>query len=139
MGSKINNGDDEPIAEINITPFVDIVLVLLVIFMVTAHLITNRGIQLQLPKAASSEKIQNQKNVQISISADGKYMLDNKPTTLGQIRESMHNRDRNKEKIVVTLVADKGVIYDSVVRVMDVLRLEGVSDFALQLDPERTH
>lgn len=137
MGSKINNGDDEPIAEINITPFVDIVLVLLVIFMVTAHLITNRGIQLQLPKAASSEKIQNQKNVQISISADGKYMLENKSATLGQIRESMHNRDKNKEKIVVTLVVDKGVIYDSVVRVMDVLRLEGVSDFALQLDPER--
>jgi biopolymer transport protein ExbD len=136
MASKINNSDDDPIVDINITPFVDIVLVLLVIFMVTAHFMTNRGIHLQLPKAASSEKIKTIKNFQIVISADGKYMLENKVVTLNQIRNAMTSVAQDKEKISVTLTADKGVIYDSVIRVMDVLRLEGVSDFALQLEPE---
>lgn len=136
MASKINNSDDDPIVDINITPFVDIVLVLLVIFMVTAHFMTNRGIHLQLPKAASSEKIKTIKNFQIVISADGKYMLDNKVVTLNQIRNAMTSIAQEKEKIRVTLTADKGVIYDSVIRVMDVLRLEGISDFALQLEPE---
>lgn len=136
MASKINNSDDDPIVDINITPFVDIVLVLLVIFMVTAHFMTNRGIHLQLPKAASSEKIKTIKNFQIVISADGKYRMENKIVTLNQIRNAMTSVAQDKEKISVTLTADKGVIYDSVIRVMDVLRLEGVSDFALQLEPE---
>lgn len=136
MASKINNSDDDPIVDINITPFVDVVLVLLVIFMVTAHFMTNRGIHLQLPKAASSEKIKTIKNFQIVISADGKYRMENKIVTLNQIRNAMTIVAQDKEKISVTLTADKGVIYDSVIRVMDVLRLEGVSDFALQLEPE---
>ena len=60
------SGEEDAIVDINITPFVDVVLVLLVIFMVTAHFIVNRGMNLQLPKAASIDQIQRQKNFNIS-------------------------------------------------------------------------
>lgn len=136
MASKIGNNDDDPIVEINITPFVDIVLVLLVIFMVTAHVMVNRGIHLQLPKAASTEDLKSVKNFQIAISADGKLMLNNKPVTLEQMKAILSQESHeNKEKTIVTLTADKGVIYDTLVQVMDVLRLQGISNFALQLEP----
>jgi biopolymer transport protein ExbD len=70
MAGKIGGGD-EPIVDINITPFVDVVLVLLVIFMVTAHFIVNKGMKLELPKAVTAEQLQNQKTFNISINISG--------------------------------------------------------------------
>jgi len=138
MGNRINQNDDDAIVEINITPFVDIVLVLLVIFMVTAHLITNRGIPLQLPKGQTSEKINTTKNLQILITADGKFLLDKKWITLEQLKQSVGLFSLNrKEKVTVTISADKGVAYESVIQLMDALRSQGVLDFALQIEPER--
>lgn len=130
------NNDDDAIVDINITPFVDVVLVLLVIFMVTAHFIVSRGMNLQLPKAASIEQIKRQKNLNISISKDGRYSLDGHAANLDDIKNAAKMATQNKEEVVVTLSADKGVIYESVIQVMDQLRLNGVSNFALQLEPE---
>jgi biopolymer transport protein ExbD len=136
MGSKINYEDDA-IVDINITPFVDVVLVLLVIFMVTAQFIVNKGMNLQLPKAASVEQLKRQKNLNIAISQDSRYALDGKSVKLDQIKKAAQTALQNKQNVVVTLSADKGVIYDSVIHVMDELRLLGVSNFALQLEPEQ--
>ena len=135
MAIRMNN-DDDAICDINITPFVDVVLVLLIIFMVTAHFIVNRGMNLQLPKAASIEQIKHQKNFNISIAKDSKYMLDGHSVSLEDITNSAKAATQNKEEVVVTLSADKGVVYDAVIHVMDQLRLNGVSNFALQLEPE---
>lgn len=135
MAIRMNN-DDDAIVDINITPFVDVVLVLLVIFMVTAHFIVSRGMNLQLPKAASIEQIKRQKNLNISISKDGRYSLDGHAANLDDIKNAAKMATQNKEEVVVTLSADKGVIYESVIQVMDQLRLNGVSNFALQLEPE---
>ncbi|MES2614346.1 MAG: biopolymer transporter ExbD [Bdellovibrionota bacterium] len=135
MAMRMSN-DDEAIVDINITPFVDVVLVLLVIFMVTAHFIVNRGMNLQLPKAASIEKIKRQKNFNISISKESKYSLDGRVVKLEDIKNAAITAVQSKEEVVVTLSADRGVVYDSVIRVMDELRLNGVSNFALQLEPE---
>lgn len=136
MAFKMNH-DDDAIVDINITPFVDVVLVLLVIFMVTAHFIVNKGMNLQLPKAASVEQIKRQKNMNISISKNSAYMLDGHSASLEEIKNAAKLASQNKEEVVATLSADKGVIYDSVIQVMDQLRLNGVSNFALQLEPER--
>lgn len=135
MAIRMNNEEDA-IVDINITPFVDVVLVLLVIFMVTAHFIVNRGMNLQLPKAASVEQIKRQKNFNISISKDNHYSLDGRSVNLQDLDNAAKTAIENKEDVVVTLSADKGVIYDSVIRVMDRLRVNGVSNFALQLEPE---
>jgi biopolymer transport protein ExbD len=136
MAGRINNNsDDDSIVDINITPFVDVVLVLLVIFMVTAHFIVNRGVQLQLPKAASAEKIKQQKNLTVSITKDEKLMLNGQASTLDDITTAAKEAGTDQKDVVVTLSADKGVVYDSVIHVMDQLRLSGVSNFALQLEP----
>ncbi len=134
MASKISHEDDA-IVDINITPFVDVVLVLLIIFMVTAHFIVNKGMNLQLPKAATIEQLKKQKNFDISIAKDGHYMLNGKLVNLQEIKDFAKTALQNKEEVVVTLSADKGVIYDSVIHVMDELRGNGVSNFALQLEP----
>lgn len=136
MAGKFNIGsDDEPIADINITPFVDVVLVLLVIFMVTANFIVNKGMKLELPKAASVEKLENQKTFSIAINQNGDLNLDGKYVNVEQLKNIVRKAKNSKLKINVLISADKNVIYNSVVSIMDVLRLEGVSDFALQLDP----
>ncbi|WP_338634888.1 biopolymer transporter ExbD [Spirobacillus cienkowskii] len=134
-GSNKIGGDDEPIVDINITPFVDVVLVLLVIFMVTAHFLVNKGMKLELPKAASAEKLENQKTFNISIDKNGSIMLDGKIVAIEQLKEIAKNAILLKQKIVAMISADKSAEYNSVVTVMDALRTEGVSDFALQLDP----
>jgi biopolymer transport protein ExbD len=135
MAGKIGGGDDEPIVDINITPFVDVVLVLLVIFMVTAHFIVNKGMKLELPKAVTAEQLQNQKTFNISINKDGEFMLDGKMVTIDQLKSAAHDATQSKIKVVAMISADKSALYNSVVVAMDALRSEGVSDFALQLDP----
>ena len=130
------SGEEDAIVDINITPFVDVVLVLLVIFMVTAHFIVNRGMNLQLPKAASIDQIPRQKNFNISINKQGSYSLDGNIMSLGEIKIEAQKAQQSKLDIVVTLSADKGVVYDSVIHLMDELRQTGVSNFALQLEPE---
>jgi biopolymer transport protein ExbD len=134
-GSNKIGGDDEPIVDINITPFVDVVLVLLVIFMVTAHFLVNKGMKLELPKAASAEKLENQKTFNISIDKNGSIMLDGKIVAIEQLKETAKNAILLKQKIVAMISADKSAEYNSVVTVMDALRTEGFSDCALQLDP----
>ncbi|KAB8033403.1 ExbD/TolR family protein [Fluviispira multicolorata] len=133
-GNKFG-GDDEPIVDINITPFVDVVLVLLIIFMVTAHFIVNKGMKLQLPKAATAEQLQNQKSFNIMIDKKGEFMLDGKFASLDLLKTAARNAITSNLKVVAMISADKDVVYNSVVLIMDALRSEGVSDFALQLDP----
>ncbi|APJ03845.1 ExbD/TolR family protein [Silvanigrella aquatica] len=133
-GGKMS-GDDDLIVDINITPFVDVVLVLLVIFMVTAHFIVNKGMKLELPKAATAEQLENQKTFNISIDKNGDFMLDGKIINIDQLKAAAHAAIEKKLKIVAMVSADKNSSYNSVVTVMDALRSEGVSDFALQLDP----
>ena len=127
--------DNDPIAEINITPFVDIVLVLLIIFMVTAQFIVGQGLNLDLPSAKSSEIIQKQNHLTIFILKDTTYMLDGQSMTLDNIEDYIEENFPNKNLVSVTINADKSVPYDSLVRLMDTLRLRGVSNFALQMNP----
>ncbi|WGL59980.1 biopolymer transporter ExbD [Pigmentibacter sp. JX0631] len=135
MAGKTGGGDEDPIVDINITPFVDVVLVLLVIFMVTAHFIVNKGMKLELPKATTAEQLENQKTFNISIGKSGEFMLDGKSTSVDELKTVARDATKNKAKVVAMISADKEAVYNSVVVVMDALRSEGVTDFALQLDP----
>lgn len=125
--------DDEPIVEINITPLVDIVLVLLVIFMVTAQFIVGRGINLELPTSKSSEVLQKQNQLTISILKDSTLILDGKQMQIAEIQKYINKKFKDKNLVSVVISADKSVPYNSLVQIMDVLRLMGVSNFALQM------
>lgn len=125
--------DDEPIVDINITPLVDIILVLLVIFMVTAQFIVGRGINVDLPSAKSSEVLQKRNQLTIAILKNSTYMLDGKAMSIAEIQKYIDSKFKNKNLVSVTISADKAVPYNSLVQLMDVLRLIGVSNFALQM------
>src|SRR3954468_5864252 len=77
MGTKIAGDNDEPIADINIVPFVDIILVVLIIFMVTTPFIMKPSININLPKAGSGDDT-TPSELTVSISADGKVSLNGK-------------------------------------------------------------
>jgi biopolymer transport protein ExbD len=134
MAGGSNFKDDDLISEINVTPFVDVVLVLLVIFMVTAGFIVNRGVKIQLPEAATAEKLNLQRTFNILVGANGSLFLDGKPTTAEQLKATGAAAREKGEKVVAMISADKGVVYSSVVGVMDTLRQVGISDFAFQLE-----
>ena len=128
-------GDDESISDINVTPFVDVVLVLLVIFMVTASVIVNKGIKVELPQAATAEQLSNQKTFNILVTVEGEIILDGEKVTKETLAERGKTALASGEKVVAMISADKGVIYSYVVGVMDTLRSVGVNDYALQLEP----
>lgn len=128
------NNDDDGIFDINVTPFVDVVLVLLVIFMVTAGFIVNRGVHVELPEATTSDKLKEQITFQIIVKQDGTVVLNGEDATIASLKQKGQYAKQKSDKITVMISADKGVVYSTVVEVMDALRQVGIADFALQMD-----
>ena len=109
----------EKFDKINIVPFIDIVLVLLVIVLATASFIEKTGIDIDLPKASSQTKI-DPKNISISIDAKGNYFYDNKAIKLEGINENIMMLDPTKDNITIT--TDKASSFESFVAVIDILK-----------------
>lgn len=126
--------DDDMITGINVTPLVDITLVLLVIIMITASYIASKTIPMELPKSATGE--QTRTVLAVSISASGEIFLDAAPIDeTGLRREITLARGRNQEPQAI-IAADGRTPHSRVVRVMDVLRQEHVTKFAINVSPE---
>lgn len=138
MASNPFGYDDSPIVDINITPFVDVVLVLLVIFMVTAQFFVNNGMNIELPKANTTEQIQDLKEFNVMITRDESYFLNGKSVTLDELEDAAKEKILNKQNVSLTISADKDVVYGQVVRLMDALRAQGVTQFGLQLESSTT-
>jgi biopolymer transport protein ExbD len=125
---------DEAITGINVTPLVDIVLVLLIIFMVTAKLIVSKSVPLDLPKAATGSDIQTV--FSIVLAADGTTQIDSKTvpsddTVLGMARSA---HDKNAELRAV-IKADSAVPHGRVIHVLDLLKQAGVQKIAFGVQP----
>ncbi len=131
MGAKWND-DEDSITDINITPLVDVVLVLLVIFMVTANFIVNKGIPVSLPKASQTEKSLKNKQIAFSIDNEENYYYNNHKIKLYELNTYLSGIDPNG--VIVSISADKKASYDSVVKLMDYLRAFHLSDFNFIMD-----
>jgi biopolymer transport protein ExbD len=133
MGGSSQGSEDDLITAINVTPLVDIVLVLLIILMVTASYIVNKSINVDLPKAATGEATTS--SLSISIDVDGKLYLDgvenNEPKLQAAIRKAYG--ENNDVKAIIS--ADGRVRHAQVVRVIDMLRREHVTKFAINTSP----
>jgi biopolymer transport protein ExbD len=134
MAGGSNNDTDETITGINVTPLVDIVLVLLIIFMVTAKLIVSKSVPLDLPKAASGSDIQTV--FAITLAADGSTQVDTKPV---QNDDAIFNlakgaRDKNPELRAV-IKADSSVPHGRVIHVLDLLKQAQVAKIAFGVSP----
>ena len=124
-----------PMAEINVTPLVDVMLVLLIIFMVTAPLLTS-GVPLDLPDSKADALSQEQDQVTISVSNDGKVFIDDAPVPDGGLAESIANipPGNDGKPPQVTLRADKTLDYGRVMEVMGELSHAGFTQISLVTD-----
>jgi len=119
-------------AEINITPFTDVVLVLLIIFMIATPFIYQSSMKVQLPQASKSEE--TSRDIIVTINAQGDIFLDNAKVDLDTLRYRLLAATRNKPDTSVIINGDKNVRYDSVIQVMDVLNRSGVKNPGLGID-----
>jgi biopolymer transport protein ExbD len=122
------------IAEINVTPLVDIMLVLLIIFMLTANLIAKQAIEVELPRASQSTSL-NPTTLAITLTRDGSLYLNGKPTTPVALREAVQVAVSKDPKTQAIISGDKSVSHGRVVWVLDVVKSLGVASFAIQIDP----
>ena len=120
----------QALSEINVTPFVDVMLVLLIIFMVTAPLL-QQGIDINLPQAKGKE-MSPAERIEITIKKDGRIYLDKAVTTLSALSARL-SKSTNRE---VFLKADKDVPYGLVVEVMGELREIGIDKLGMVTEPK---
>jgi biopolymer transport protein ExbD len=127
---QIRSSDDTPfLAEINMVPFIDVALVLLIIFMIITPVMVLNSIQVQLPKS-SSEKTPPTKNIIVSIQADGSVYLNNEQTPNGKLTEDVAGLMANKPDSAV-IYADKAVDVATVVDVIDQIEAGGMHSISL--------
>ena len=137
MAGSSSNNDDEMITAINVTPLVDVTLVLLIITMVTANFIVSRQIPMDLPQGASGETAPP-RTIAISLDQEGRLYLDAEPVTEDQLRSRVqaYVREVGQAEARATIAADARVSHGQVVRVIDLLRVQTVSHFAINVRPE---
>jgi len=134
MAGQTNNGEDEGLlANINIIPFVDIVLVLLIIFMLTSIAIVRASMVVNLPKAATGGA-RVESTVNIVCNKDGSLMLNGASSTIEQIGSFVKRESAANPKLQAVIAADKGVEYGKVVDLIDLVKRNGVSAFALDVE-----
>jgi biopolymer transport protein ExbD len=120
-------------AEINITPFTDVVLVLLVIFMITTPLMLQPGIKLKLPKVKTAET-DSGKSINIMIDAAGRIFVNDKIAQLSEVKPAVSTRLTANPDIPVIVKADKEVKYDAVIQVIDAAKQAGAKRFSLGVE-----
>jgi biopolymer transport protein TolR len=119
-------------AEINITPFTDVVLVLLIVFMIATPFIYQSSMSVQLPQASASEE--STRDVIVTINAQGDVYMDDARVDLDTLKYKLRAMMRSKPNTSVVLNGDKNVKYDSVIQVMDVLTKAGVKNPGLGIE-----
>jgi len=134
MAGSSNRGDDDMITDINVTPLVDIMLVLLIIFMLTANLIVAPSIKVDLPNAATGEGVEPS-TIALTLTKDNKLYLNGKETTEDAVRAFVPGELAKKADLQAIIAADKEVSHGSVVHMIDLVRQLGISKFALNIDP----
>lgn len=132
MAFKIDQGDDL-MSDINVVPLVDVILVVLIIFMVTAPMIMKPSINVNLPKAASGDATTPSK-LNITISADGKLTMDGQSVEDAQVQAKAQEEAQKNPEIQAIISADKDVPHGRVVSVLDLVKGAGVKKFAISID-----
>ncbi|MFP3903978.1 MAG: ExbD/TolR family protein [Armatimonadota bacterium] len=118
-------------AEINVVPFTDVVLVLLIIFMITANFIaTGTGLNIELPDAASAVS-QDQTQTAVFITHEGDVYLNSKPVNAPALQDRLRDVVSRDEEMVVVVSADQRVEYERVIEILDAVRNAGVRYLAL--------
>ncbi len=133
MGMNLDSEESEGINEINITPFVDVVLVLLVIFMVTAPMMVKEAMNIKLPKGKATEKSVS-KTMMVAISKTGQVLINGDIVDNELLLEEAIKRKKEFPDIQVLISADKEAQHGDVIKVLDQIKLAGITNFAFQIE-----
>ncbi len=132
MGASFNNSDDEPISEINIVPFVDIILVVLIIFMVTTPFIMKPSLPVNLPQGSSGEKTKPSP-FQVLVSKDGQIALNGKIMNIEELKIASRTFSQENPTGKAILSADQDTPHGDVMKVLDEIKLGGIRSFGISI------
>jgi biopolymer transport protein ExbD/biopolymer transport protein TolR len=134
MAFTAKNGRTQTsLAEINVTPFVDVVLVLLIIFMVTAPVLQS-GIEVSVPKTKVVKEI-SEERVVISITKGQEVYIDNDHVRLDQIGDALHKKFRDPRGQSVYVRADENVAFGAFATVMSAVKSAGITNVSIVTEP----
>lgn len=136
MAAKLATSD-ETISDINIVPLVDIILVVLIIFMVTAPAMIKPSIKVNLPEASSGDSTEPS-FLQIAINSEGLILINNQEVNEDLAREIARSELKKNPKVQAVISADTNSRYGLIIQVMDWMKSEGVEDFAVSTDRSLT-
>jgi biopolymer transport protein ExbD len=136
MAGAANDSEDEGITGINVTPLVDITLVLLIIFMVTASYIVKETIEVELPKAAhGGETVQ--KTFAVLVTREGKSFLNGVAVDDQALVSEVQKARAAGEDVQAIVGADKNATHGAVTHLLDLLKGAGVTKFAIQIEKQQ--
>lgn len=133
MATKLDDNDDG-INDINITPFVDVVLVLLVIFMVTAPVMIKESLKVNLPKTLTSDITSKADSVGIAITKEGQVLFNGKLMGPDSLQAELSRISKEAPQTNFLISADADSRHGDVVRMIDMLKKNNLNRFALQVE-----
>jgi biopolymer transport protein ExbD len=120
---------DDVLADINMTPLVDVMLVLLVVMMVTASTVVTRSLAVELPAGKTGQV--NPDQLTVTLTKDGNCLIDESPVSLDELRARVRSKKAESEDLQALIAADGGALHERVVEVLDLLRDERVTKVAI--------
>lgn len=134
-GHDINDNEENgTISAINVTPLVDIMLVLLIIFMLVSSFVAREAIEVDLPHAATGKEIEK-KTLSILVSKDGEYFISGKKTAdIRSLAEELKNEKSKTTELQVVISADRLVQHGKVVDIIDLIRQLEIYNFAINVE-----
>lgn len=133
MASNFDPNESDSISDINITPFVDVVLVLLVIFMVTAPMMVKETMNIKLPKATSTQRSEV-KTFAVAVSKNGQVLLNGEIIDMTLLFDRAVKLKSENPDIQLIISADKEAKHGEVIKVLDQVKLAGITNFAFQIE-----
>ena len=130
MAFHTQGDEDALMSEINVTPLVDVMLVLLVVFIVTAPLLNN-AVRVNLPKTVATAAPDVQRSVNVTVEHDGRIFLDQKEITLDALDPALKQLKNESPGLSLQLNADDAVGYGRVAKVMAVIQRAGIDKLAV--------
>jgi biopolymer transport protein ExbD len=126
-------GGRQPIVGVNVTPLVDVVLVLLIIMMVSATYIVSQSLKVELPKTASSDDTVSKTYV-VTITKDGKYFFNDRVIAKESLASELRNAQKSAKDLSLVITADQDALHGQVVNVIDLAKVEGITKFAINVE-----
>jgi len=133
MAGSLSGGARGPIVGINVTPMVDVVLVLLVIMMVSATYIVQQSLKVELPKTATSDE-STASPAAVTITREGAFYFGGAPVDEPELVSRLRSAARANPDVSLILTADERALHGSVVHVIDLAKLEGIAKFAINVE-----